>query len=395
MNTPFGIPPDINKLSDYVEAHSPEQTLTDCKKWDCDPTDILCIADIIAHYIKQNKHAITLYQHGIAQLEAHPELIAADTDLACAYGNLGILLYCEGNAVASLKYLERSCELNEDNLNILSTLAISSFDAQRYVQCYLTIKKLYGRPIDEIEEKLHSRMLTSITEVRNIIEDENRLVQNLSDVSQVSHNEAIERMAKSLFAEAIPHYSRAIDFYEQLLAFDKQINNLHETSIRQINMNYSFALMDRGKCKLQVDQRHVNPAVHDFIKALLTNPELSDAAQNILFCMEIINSFFQFRLGQFPAGKYDANFLHHYDIGYDALKTPFPAGTPGRNWEKAVFALQKAISYDSNQSIAYHLLGLAYEGSKMNNEAAITAWLTAYRLDPKLNFEFRSKITIV
>lgn len=394
METPFGSKIDIEKIKEYIERTDPVQIFNDCSTWSYDPTDILSIADIIKQVLKRDSHSIQFYKYGLSQIEDDPSLIADDTNLVGAYSNLGELLIRNDQLKEGIKEFLKADSITESDPIVKFYLSIGYYQLNQIIKSRKYVKELFNISNEEIEKSLSLENINLVSQLKEMLSDPNEVIDILTSSSQESHSIANTNLSNYNFKEAVSAYNSAVSSYEQLLEYSEQILKLPSELIDNVSLNLSNCYLDMGICNLKLDQTHINNSIHCFLKSLKYNNDSQDAIQNLISCMDRVNSFFQFRLGQFKKGTFDEKFLHFYTIGFDALKIPYPKGTSGRDWEKAAHALQIALSHNSNYSFTHHLLGLAYFGLKQY-DLAIDEWMITFDLEPSYNFELRSKIQIV
>ena len=110
--------------------------------------------------------------------------------------------------------------------------------------------------------------------------------------------------------------------------------------------------------------------------------------QNLLYCMGMVNACLDGSGTTGPACANYAELRRLHNLGYDLLKTPYPQGSPGRNWSQAIRCLEDAVKLAPDCAPSYHLLGLAYEGAKQDAKA-LEAWWKVRQLD--YNFDFQNE----
>lgn len=91
MKPPFGIPPDLAKLAEYLQSTPAERVAPEASAWDVDPIDLITIAEIAWKFHSAEHHALALYEVGLGRAPevGDPE---SDRDVGPAYANYAKLL---------------------------------------------------------------------------------------------------------------------------------------------------------------------------------------------------------------------------------------------------------------------------------------------------------------
>jgi len=387
MNTPFYPPLSIEKLRSYLDGICPEKLIVETNTWDCDPTDLLAIADLISEQIQKEEYAIALYRHALKQLENNTNLIAQDTNLQGAYANLGASLIRLNRHEEAINPLKIADNLNKNDPTVKFNLALSYFKQNFIVDAHKCINSLFQIPNNILYERWSSQNIALAKQLYNLLNDVNGIVQTLANLSSENHSAANKYYSNQQYNEAIQKYKKAINYYTEILNIDKSIEELPMKLKDIIKGNLARAFLDKGSCHLEVKGVPINIAIIYFIKALLLVPDLNDAKKNLLYSMNFVNSFLKTKsLSTTLSSKKQYIDLHNQ--GYDLLKTPLSTNPSERRWDEAIDKLTAAIEIESNQAFTYHLLGLAYEGKKMD-EKAIESWIKVYNIDKNFNFEER------
>ncbi len=158
--------------------------------------------------------------------------------------------------------------------------------------------------------------------------------------------------------------------------------------IQDVRLNLANAYCDLAVCLGKICGPKINDCVHAILRALRYGYTESLLPNNLLYCMNVANSFMsatKMRISDTPRNR---ELSENHNAGYYHLKTPFPPGTPGRNWEDAKRYYERAIEIMPDSATSYHGLGLALEGLKQDLPA-IRAWIQVAQLDPNYNFEVR------
>lgn len=136
-----------------------------------------------------------------------------------------------------------------------------------------------------------------------------------------------------------------------------------------VRANIANAYSDLAACILEICGSSVNSAVHALLSAIEHGNSEDGVRQNILYSMSLVNAVMEARVAKAPPCVRQDALIRWHNQGYDLLKTPYPAGTSGRNWEAAIRGFEEALRVAPGCAVSYHGLGLAYEGAKRESEA--------------------------
>jgi tetratricopeptide (TPR) repeat protein len=385
MKTPFGPPfgfVELTEMLGYLDSHTPDEVLKDTVNWECDPTDLLVVAGIFYYELNKYEHTAALYKKAINELTFNPSLIAEDTNLSNAFAAFGFVLIKLQKFDEALDQLLTAFKSLDSDYLVIFGLFI----------CYYHLNRIKDARIcaDILMQVEYSKLKTYLKESEiQVVKD---FLIKLND-SQIEHLEALDNADKyhktainffsaGNYQGAIVNYKSAIELYENSLT--DLLPESTETALN-INKNLSLALLDLSTLYEETKSQPIKHVITLLIRALISNRNLNDAQQNLLYYMGYVNSFLKTR-------KVNAISLKHiaklYNDGYSLLQTPYPMGTRGRNWEGAINLLKEVDRKVPNLVYTHHLLGLAYEGIKMD-DLAIDEWIKVYNLDPEFDFETR------
>lgn len=156
MKTPFGPPLNYKKLKEYILNNTPQDMIRDSISWECDSTDILTIADLIADFFGNEEYSIPLYYHALKVLKDNPELISDDTNIQGAYANLGAALIRIEKYAEGIDALIIADEMDRFDPSVKFNLAIGYFNLNQINKSLKYLKELFNIPDSIIYERLPS-----------------------------------------------------------------------------------------------------------------------------------------------------------------------------------------------------------------------------------------------
>lgn len=212
----------------------------------------------------------------------------------------------------------------------------------------------------------------------------NDAINGLQDEVSGTWEQAVAAMQEGRFEQAA-------DFYRHIIALLFFLKDRYEETPTAIKVNLANACADLAACLLETCGTNVNEAVHALLESINQGNREPKVMQNLLYCMGAVNAYLRASGTKAPecANKHELCRLHN--LGYDLLKTPYPQGTPDRNWEEAIRCLEEAVQLAPDCAPSYHLLGLAYEGAKQDAKA-LEAWWKVRQLDYDFDFQTRLRI---
>jgi len=383
MKTPFGTPIFYDKVLGYIDKLTPTQMIEESNSWGYDPNDLLLIADFIYLELYKLEYAAELYKKAIKDLYfPDPSPGLPDIDSAGIYATCGIVLMKLLKFEESLKYFQEAYRFDSDDYLIIYGLAVCNYKLNKLSEAQIFINKILNADEALIKTFLSDKKIKLIKDLSEKLNDNDERHWTEIEKAESFHSEAINHFSTGSYEKAIAEYKSAISIYE------KKLNEMLPESLElsmDIKYKLSLAYLDLsmlyGKTKSEPHQKVISL----IIKALTYNRNLPDAIQNLLYYIGYVNAFLKARR------KIENNLQHIaklYNAAYDLLKTPYPLGTAGRNWEGAINLLKEVERIAPDLPYTHHLLGLAYEGCKMD-ELAIDEWMNVYVLDPNFDFETR------
>ena len=154
MKTPFGPPLNPVKFKEYIQNNTPQVFLHDSINWECDPTDILTIADLIVNFIGNDEYAIPLYYHALKALKNNPGIISPDTNIQGAYANLGASLIRLEKYSEAIKALNIANEMDNFDPSVKFHLAIGYFNLNEINRSFYCLKELFDLPDSRVRERI-------------------------------------------------------------------------------------------------------------------------------------------------------------------------------------------------------------------------------------------------
>lgn len=170
MPTPFEPGIDARKLVPYITNHSPEEMMLDSRKWPCDFTEILTIADVLMHLSENmpiaRKYAVELYAEGLRRLEEHKDQTASDTNVAGSYVRLGSLLSSEGRVEEAIGVYKRGL-VETSNPALRAFLAVALFAIGRFNESLHHIQEVFQLPSGLLTDTIPPNVLQGLKEYRS------------------------------------------------------------------------------------------------------------------------------------------------------------------------------------------------------------------------------------
>lgn len=169
---------------------------------------------------------------------------------------------------------------------------------------------------------------------------------------------------------------------------------------QQVISEISVTYCNLGVCLHEMNDKLINKQTHAFLIALQYKQDNKYALNNVFICMDYANSFYSAKyINRKRSAQYE-EWAKYESTGYDLLKTPFPPGTPYRNWEGAVNSYKKAIRICPQEASSYYGLGLASYGLGVatNDDDkkydGIVSWLKVIELQPEYDFGSRGFVKL-
>jgi len=154
MKTPFGPPLNPTKFIEYVKNNTPQEMIRDSINWECDPTDILTIADLVVDFLENDEYAIPLYYYALEILKNNPNLISPDTNIQGAYASLGASLINVKKYSEAIEALQVAYDFAKDDPTVKYNLAIAYFRLNDFQNSYKYITELFNKiPDDKLRER--------------------------------------------------------------------------------------------------------------------------------------------------------------------------------------------------------------------------------------------------
>jgi len=221
------------------------------------------------------------------------------------------------------------------------------------------------------------------------ITDINRLIDSMENQWMQSSS----LMNAGNYRDAAQSYQRTIKLLHDIEKITSE-NPDSNIPMLELKINLSYAYHDLGACYLEVNDVALNSAIHSFLSALEYNVELAESKQNCLFCMNRVRSFLKVKVHSVNLGDINTEWALLHNRGIQYLTDVAAHGAEPRNWARAIDSLNKALQISPDKAVTHHLLGLAYEGAKYD-ENAIHEWLKVRELDNKFDFETLTRIETI
>lgn len=348
MKTPFGPPLDHEKISNYLNSHSPEEMIEDTENWDCDPTDLLTIAGIFNSNLRMPEYAVGLYKKSLDVLTTNPDLISSDTNIQGAWATYGSALINLKKYDEAITPLQEALHLNRTDYIVMYDLAVCHYNINNFSQSKNLIDDIFSVDESVIRQYLEEREISFASNLRQLLMNPAKLLQQKFDMAQHFHERANNYFKESKYNEAIKNYEQAISAYNQVLSLDKNEFNITQEIINIIEGNIGKIYLDIGAIKLDASKDQINTPIKLFIKSLMHNNELEDAKKNLLFCMNKVNLFLKIKVEHMSSTA----FTTLYNKGFDILKTPSSPGSSDRDWTEAVSVLKQAIQIEPSLAVS-------------------------------------------
>lgn len=190
--------------------------------------------------------------------------------------------------------------------------------------------------------------------------------------------------AQALYPEIIAHF-------RHMLAIAETMPNAEQRAqmTQALASEICICYYNLGFCCSKIAPRDLNKQIYAYLNALQWDPVNEYPRTNLWSCMDTVNKFLSARtVPALAPSREVTEWAKWHNLGYELLKTPYPPGTPDRNWQGAADAYVRALQVLPDRAESWHGLGLSYSGLGAQNDA-IEAWLRAFELNPEHNFEFR------